>query len=100
MTRRIVSAGCVVWAVVGLTIAAYGWPQVNDDARLLVGSAIVIGVGAAVAAAVLAGRGAGRWAGLCLVISVITPTWFAVVVNLAPLVVGFLLLSGRLRLTD
>ena len=104
MRHRGLAVGCAVWALVGLLIASAGFGTVNDDARLLVLGATAVGVGAALLAARLLLRGRPRWAGLCLVVSVVTPTWFAAAINLIPLLTGLILLSGvlegRHRLVD
>jgi hypothetical protein len=97
MGQRGLAVGCAVWAVVGLLIASAGSGTVNDDARLLVFGATAVGVGAALLAAWLVLDGRPRWTGLCLVVSVVTPTWYAVIINLVPLVAGLILLSGRLN---
>lgn len=95
MRHRGLAVGCAVWAVVGLLIASAGFGTINEDARLLVLGAAVVGVGAALLAALLLLRERPRWAGVCLVASVVTPTWYAAIINLVPLVVGLALLSGR-----
>lgn len=95
MQHRGLAAVCAVWATLGMAIASMGLGAVNSDARLLVFAATVIGVGSALVAAVLLLWGHVRWAGLCLLISVVTPTWFAAALNLVPLVMGLLLVSGR-----
>ncbi len=87
---------CGVWGVVGLLIASAGFGTVNDDARLLVLGATTVGVGAAFLAARLILRDHPRWAGLCLVVSIVIPTWYAAALNVVPLVAGLVLLSGRL----
>lgn len=95
MQHRGLAVGCAIWAILALAIASMGFGSVNSDARLLVFAATAVGVGSAVLAARLLLRGRSRWAGLCLVISVVTPTWYAAVLNLVPLTAGLILLSGR-----
>lgn len=94
MGQRGLAAGCVLWAALGLAIALAGFVAVNDDARVLVLTATTLGVGAAASAARLILLDRYRWAGLCLVVSVVTPTWGAAAVNLVPLVAGLVLISG------
>lgn len=96
MTRQRLAVACVLWAVVGLFIALAGLASVNNDARLLVLGATAVGVGAALVAANLLVRERPRWAGLCLAVSVVIPTWSAAVLNLVPLVAGLILLGGGL----
>lgn len=93
--RRILRVGAVVWAAVGLGVATRGWPDVNPDARLLVGAATVLGPGAALgAAALLRSPGRERLAGLLLAVSaVLTPTWFGYPVAVPALVAGVTLLA-------
>lgn len=96
MVCRQLAVACVLWAFAGLFIASAGVASVNDDARLLVFGATVVGVGAALLAANLLVRDRPRWAGLCLVVSVVTPTWSAAVLNLVPLIAGLILLGHGL----
>jgi hypothetical protein len=73
-----------------IAIASLG--SVNDDARLLVGGlTIACPAAAAVASYALAGH-RDRVAGVLLVVSVATPTYFFWIVNLPALVVGLALL--------
>ncbi len=95
MSRWAIPVGCVGWALVGLLLAVSGLDNVNADARVLVLSATALGVGAALLAAWLWSRDRPRWAGLCLVVSVITPTWFAAALNLVPFAMGLALVTGR-----
>jgi hypothetical protein len=75
--RRVVQVGALVWAVVGAFVAFSALPGVNTDARVFVGFASLLGPVAAVAASAAVSRHLDRWAGLLLVVSVITPTYFA-----------------------
>jgi hypothetical protein len=86
--------GVVVWAVVGFTTAMAGLSRVNNDARWLVVTASIVGPLSAFAAAVLIRRGLLRWAGVLLIISVTTPTYFAWPLNVPALVFGVLLIGG------
>ena len=90
--RQVLQGGSLVWAAVGAVIALGSLGQVNADARFLVGVASIAGPLCAVAASRLLAVGADRWAGGLLVLSVVTPTYFAFVVNLPALVVGLALL--------
>lgn len=91
--RRAVEVGALVWAGVGAAIAIPSLATVNADARLLVGTAAILGPLAAVGAWQLLQRQADRMAGALLLVSVLTPTYFAYVVNLPALVVGLLLVT-------
>lgn len=96
--RKVVQIGAVVWAVAGAGIAFGALREVNPDARVVVVIASVLGPAAAVAAAVLVGRRQDRWAGAVLMLSVVTPTYFAAALNLPALLVGsYLLVGGRLQ---
>jgi hypothetical protein len=83
-----------VWAGVGAAVALGSRGEVNSDARLLVGAASVVGPLAAVGAAWLLTRGADRPAGVLLLVSVLTPTYFAWVLSVPALVVGLALLAA------
>jgi hypothetical protein len=64
-------------------------PSANDDARLLVGLASVVGPLLGVGAAVQLSRHADRSAGVLLVLSaLLTPTYFAFVINIPALLIG------------
>ena len=96
--RRYLVVACLGWAVVGAGIALSGMGEVNQDALAVVWSAMVVGVVSALVAGWFAYRDQPRWAGVALVVSVVIPTWFAVWLNLVPLVGGVLLIarsSGR-----
>jgi len=96
--RRYLVVACLGWAVVGAGIALSGMGEVNQDALAVVWPAMVVGVVSALVAGWFAYRDQPRWAGVALVVSVVIPTWFAVWLNLAPLVGGVLLIarsSGR-----
>lgn len=101
MTRsRAAATASMAWAALGLAIALAGFGSVNSDALGLVTAATVLGVGTALVAASLLARGSERSAGACLVVSAVTPTWFAAWLNLLPLVGGLLLLVGRPSLDE
>lgn len=92
--RAVLEVGALVWAGVGAAVALGSLGEVNSDARLLVGAASVVGPLAAVGAAWLLARGADRTAGVLLLVSVLTPTYFAWVLNVPALVVGLALLAA------
>ena len=90
--RQVLQAGTLVWVVAGAAVALGSLGDVNDDARLLVGVASVVGPLLGVGAAVQLGRHADRSAGVLLVLSaLLTPTYFAYVINIPALVVGVML---------
>ncbi len=92
--RRIVELGSLVWAVSGALIALASLSDVNDDVRVLVGLASVVFPLCALCAAVMLRRRHDRLAGLLLVVSTATPTYFAYPLNLPALVVGLALLAS------
>jgi len=99
--RRVLRIGALMWAVVGASVAFSALPDVNPDARLLAGLASVVGPVAAVASAIALRRSRDRWAGLLLIASVITPTYFAWVLNVPALLIGLtLLIAPRLIVGD
>lgn len=83
------------WAVVGAAVAWSALPSVEPDARVLVGAASTLGPLAAVASALALSRGRDRVAGLALILSVATPTYFAWALNLPALVLGVWLVVRR-----
>lgn len=86
--RRTIEIGALVWACVGAGIAFAFLDSVNEDARVLVGAASVVGPLAAVIASMLLARHSDRAAGAMLLASVVTPTYFAAALNLPALIVG------------
>lgn len=96
--RQVLQAGTLVWVVAGAAVALGSLGNVNDDARLLVGLASVVGPLLGVWAAVQLSRHADRSAGVLLVLSaVLTPTYFAYVINIPALVVGAALAGASHR---
>jgi hypothetical protein len=88
--RQVLMAGSLAWAGIALAIAlAIG--DANDDARLLVAVASILGPAAAVGAATLINVGHDRWAGALLLVSVATPTYAAAALNIPALVIGLVL---------
>lgn len=97
--RRAYQVGALIWAAVGLTIALSALDQVDADALPLLGTLSVALPLTAVLAAAALKRERDRVAGIFLLISVATPTYFAWVVNVPALVVGgLLLIRGRVSL--
>lgn len=97
--RQVLQAGTWVWVVAGATVALGSLGDVNDDARLLVGVASVVGPLLGAGAAVQLGRHADRSAGVLLLISaLLTPTYFAYVMNIPALVVGVMLTLAAQRI--
>ena len=95
-TRVAVSILGVVWATLGLAIAFTALGSVNADARPFLAGASVVFPLAAFGAAFAASRNRLRLAGALLLVSVATPTYFALALNAVPLVIGILLVSGAL----
>jgi|APDOM4702015118_1054815.scaffolds.fasta_scaffold16297_3 hypothetical protein len=90
--RRVLAFGALLWAFVGAAVALLSFNEVNPDARLVVGVLSVLGPLAAVGASRLLARGTDRQAGVLLLVSVVTPTYFAYVLNVPALLVGLVLL--------
>jgi hypothetical protein len=86
--RQVLIVGSAVWAILGATVALSALPQSTPDSRWFVGMASVVFPAAAAIAAVALRRGALRWAGVLLLVSVATPTYFAWPLNLPALLVG------------
>ena len=91
--RRVVQLGSLIWAEIGAGVALGSLPDASEHARVLVGLASVIFPVAALCAAALLLRRRDRLAGLLLVVSAATPTYFAYPLNLPALVVGLALLA-------
>jgi hypothetical protein len=97
--RRAYQVGALVWAAVGLIIALSSQSQVNADVRPLIGTLSVALPLTAVLAAAALDRERDRVAGIFLLVSAATPTYFAWPVNLPALIVGgILLIRGRVSL--
>ena len=92
--RRALRVGALVWAAAGCVIALTAFGQVNDDAVVLVAAASAAFPLAAGAASLALGRGRDRLAGILLVTSAATPTYFAWVLNVPALVIGFALVAA------
>ena len=94
LIRQGVRLGSIVWAVVGLAVGMRSIGAVNSDARALVLAACVVGSASALMASAAVARRRDRLAGALLVVSVITPTFFAWMLNVPALLVGAVLLFG------
>lgn len=95
MSRREVAViGALVWAVTGAVVALLSIPSVNDDSMVLVVAASVSFPLCAVGAGLLLEHHRDRLAGMLLVVSVATPTYFAHPLNLSALVVGIALMTA------
>lgn len=92
--RRVLEVGALVWAGVAAAVALGSLDEVNPDTRLLVGAASVVGPLAAVGASRLLAHRSDRAAGVLLLVSVLTPTYFAWALNVPALVVGLALLAA------
>ena len=97
LDRRIVQTAATGWAVVGFAIAAAALVQVDPGSRVLVGVASVLFPLCAVLAAVAVERNRPRAAGVLLLLSGATPTYFMWVVNLFPLMLGAALVLAPRR---
>jgi hypothetical protein len=86
--RQAIRVGAIAWAAAGAAVALLSFASVNEDARVIVGYATVLGPLAALLASTAVARRQDRRAGLLLVISVAIPTYFAWVLNVSALVVG------------
>jgi hypothetical protein len=86
--RLVIEIGAVVWGVAGAAVALGALSDVNGDARWLVGIASVVFPLCAIAAAIALRSGRDRLAGVLLLLSVATPTYFAYGLNLPALLVG------------
>lgn len=91
--RDAVEIGCWIWAFGGAAIALAALFTVIGDAPVVLYIASVAFPLAAAAAAMAIRSQRDRLAGLLLLISVATPTYFAYIVNLPALVVGTALLA-------
>ena len=98
--QQIIVFGSAAWAVAIILIGVSTFSDVNSDARLFVGSAILGTATAALGASWLAFRGHFGLAALALVLSVFAPTYFAWVINLVPLVLAAVALRTRTHLTE
>jgi uncharacterized membrane protein len=93
--RSALAVLAALWAVGALALTVYTLANTNDDARLIVIAAGLVGTGSALAAAGAAARGAIRAAGGLLIVSAITPSGFFYVPNVIALLAGVALLVAR-----
>ncbi len=93
-SRRVLQAGVLLWAAVGASVAIPAVTTASNDARLLVGTASVLGPVAAIAASASLARRFDRLAGVLLLASVVTPTYFAWALNVPAFVVGLVLVAA------
>jgi len=92
--------GSAVWALAILLIGSATFINVNNDARLFVGSAILVAVAAAVGASWLAFRDHLGLAAVALTLSAVAPTYFLWVINVVPLVLAAVALRTRGHLAE
>lgn len=92
--RRIVEIGSLAWAIIGASVALAALSSVNDDAIVLVALACIVFPLCAVGAALALRHRRDRLAGMLLLASVATPTYFAYPLNLPAIVVGLALLAA------
>lgn len=97
--RQTVVVGSVAWAVVGALVALSALPSSMPDARWFVALASVLFPAAAAGAAFALKRGAVRLAGVLLLVSVATPTYFAWPLNVPALVAGLMLVMAPSTIT-
>ena len=100
LDRQVVRIGSIVWAVVGLAVGLPSIGAVNADARVLVLAACAVGSASALMASAAIASRRERFAGALLVVSVITPTFFAWVLNVPALLVGVVLILAPTVVTD
>jgi|GEM_PF-3159817 len=92
ISRRALTVGAIIWAIVGSIVGLTALPDVNPDAVVLFAVLCAVGPSAAVLASFALRNFSDRLAGLSLVTSVVTPAVFAWPLNLAALVAGLALL--------
>lgn len=92
--RRTLEIASLVWAALGFAVGLTAFSSVNPDARWLFAGACLLGPLAATAAAFALRMSQDRWAGVLLMVSVVTPTVFAWPLNIPALVVGLGLVAA------
>lgn len=83
--------GCLAWGVAAAAISLPALPEVNHQVRWLVGIMSVVLPACAVGAASAFRAGATRLGAAMLLLSAMTPTYFAWALNLPALVIGTML---------
>ena len=78
----------VLWGALAAAVALTALRDVNGDARVLVGTASVVLPATAVAGDLAIHRDRRRLAAVLLLISALSPTYFAWALNLIPLVIA------------
>ena len=92
--RRALIIGACGWAFVGAVVALTPLPQVNADARLVIGVMGVVFPACAAAAAFALRQHRDRLAGGLLVLSVLTPTYYLYVLPIPALIFGLTLVTA------
>jgi hypothetical protein len=100
LDRQMVRLGAIAWAAAGFAVGIASLSSINADALPLVLAACLIGPGAAVMASRAIDRRHNRRAGWFLLVSVLTPTFFAWVLNVPALLVGLLLMLAPQVVSD
>jgi hypothetical protein len=100
LTRDGLRGGAIVWATIGFGIGLMEIGSINADARLLFDAAWVGGPLAAVLASIALANRHDRAAGGLLLVSVVTPTFFAWPLTIPALVTGLALTITPLATVD
>ena len=100
LDRQVARIGSMAWSVIGFALGLRSIGAVNGDARVLVLTVCVVGSGSALMASAAVASRHQRLAGVLLVVSVITPTFFAWVLNVPALLVGVVLIFAPAVVTD
>lgn len=90
-------SAAVLWGVLGAGVALSALPNANADPRVVIGVLSVLLPGASIGAAVAIHRGRPTLAVPLLLVSVLTPTYFAWVLNLIPMFVAVTIPLSRSR---
>jgi hypothetical protein len=91
VVQRVVQVGALTWAAVGLAVSLTSLRATNPDARVFVGVASVFGPTSAVLAASALAHHRVRTGGVLLILSIVTPTYFAWALSVPALIVGLAL---------
>ncbi len=95
MRTTVLAAASAVWGIAGFVLAGGALDEVNDDIAWLVTALTILGPLAALAAAWAIRRARTSVAVALLVISLATPTYFAWVLSLIPIIIITVLLADR-----